>query len=254
MTLAAISRDGRDDVVLFLHGLGCAKENFEGLWRAPALARAALLAPDLPGHGASRDAPPSTWSMEGMAVAVQELLRARRLEDLRLHVVVHSMGGAVGLLLARQARFPLASFINVEGNLVGADCAMLSRRLAETDRSQFLDGKFTRLKARARAAEDPIIRAWAGWMDGCHAGALHASARSLVAWSDGGGLLEMFRRLSVPTAYVYGEHSANPQVLAHLESVPKYPIANCGHFVMIEKPDELAAAIGAVMARASAAP
>jgi pimeloyl-ACP methyl ester carboxylesterase len=250
MALATLSREGRGDLVLFLHGLGCAKENFAGLWDAPELSGAALLAPDLPGHGSSQGLPPETWSMEGMTAAVGGLLRDREVETLRLHVVVHSMGSAIGLLLAEQTELPLASFINVEGNLVGADCGMLSRRTADIDLEHFRDGKFTRLKARAREADDPIVREWAGWMDACPAEALHASARSLVAWSDSGRLLRLFHGLSVPTAYVYGEHSANPDVLAHLETVPKYPIAESGHFVMIDKPTELAAVIGTVMAQA----
>ena len=250
MTLAALSRDGDGDVVLFLHGLGCVKENFAGLWDAPELQDAALLAPDLPGHGSSRGSPSETWSMEGMTAAVSDLLRARKLHDHRLHVVVHSMGGAVGLLLAEQNAFPLASFVNVEGNLVGPDCLMLSRRMSETDLTQFRREKFARLKARARASDDPIIRDWADWMDTCDAEALHASSRSLVDWSDSGRLLRIFLKLSVPTAYVYGEQSANPDVLVHLAAVPKRLISDCGHFVMLEKPGELAAAIGLVMARA----
>ena len=51
MTLATMSRDGNEDLVLFLHGLGCAKENFAELWDAEELAAVSLLAPDLPGHG-----------------------------------------------------------------------------------------------------------------------------------------------------------------------------------------------------------
>lgn len=249
MTLATLSRDGCGDLVLFLHGLGCVKEIFAGLWDAPEFTGVELLAPDLPGHGSSQGLPPETWSMEGMTATVGDLLRDREMETLRLHVVVHSMGGAIGLLLAEQTEVPLTSFINVEGNLVGADCGMLSRRTAEMDLKQFRDEKFTRLKARAREADDPIMREWAGWMDTCPAEALHASARSLVEWSDSGRLLGIFHELSVPTAYVYGEHSANPDVLAHLASVPKYQIADSGHFVMIDKPAELASVIGTVMAQ-----
>jgi pimeloyl-ACP methyl ester carboxylesterase len=248
MTLATLARDGGEDLVLFLHGLGCAKECFAGLWDTAGLAGATLLAPDLPGHGASQGLPAAAWSMEGMTAAVGDLLRDHAAETARLHVVVHSMGGAVGLLLAEETPIPLASFITVEGNLVDADCGMLSRRTAEMDLKEFRDEKFARLKARARDADDPIVRAWAGWMEACPAEALHASARSLVAWSDSGRLLEIFQGLPVPTAYVYGEQSANPDVLAHLESIAKYRIAECGHFVMIDKPAELSSVIGAVMA------
>jgi pimeloyl-ACP methyl ester carboxylesterase len=247
-----MSRDGNEDLVLFLHGLGCAKEKFVGLWDAEALAVVSLLAPDLPGHGASQGLPPAAWSMEGMTAAVVDLLRDRATTSVRLHIVVHSLGGAVGLLLAEQSPVPLASFINVEGNLVGADCAMLSRRAAETDPKEFREEKFAKLKARARVSEDPIIRDWAGWMESCPAESLHASARSLVEWSDSGRLLELFLKLPVPKAYVYGAHSANPDVLAHLDSIPKVRIADAGHFIMVDQPAALAAAIAGVIAQTGA--
>ena len=86
-------------------------------------------------------------------------------------------------------------------------------------------------------------------MESCPAEALHASARSLVAWSDSGRLLEMFLELSVPKAYVYGARSANPDVLVHLDSVPKYRIADAGHFIMIDQPAALSRAIAEVIAQ-----
>jgi pimeloyl-ACP methyl ester carboxylesterase len=250
MTLAALSRPGRRDLVLFLHGLGCAKEIFAPLWRAPALDGMALLAPDLPGHGASQGLPLDSASMEGMAEAVRDLLRRRAGAGERLHVVVHSMGGAVGLLLAREPPIELASFVNVEGNLVAEDCSMFSRRTAETDLRLFCEEKFDKLKARARAG-DEILRQWAAWAQACPAEAFHASARSVVAWSDSGDLLDLFRALAVPKAYVSGQYSANPDVLAHLNAVTKYQIADCGHFPMLEKPSELARILREVMSAAA---
>jgi pimeloyl-ACP methyl ester carboxylesterase len=249
MTLATLSREGGKDLVLFLHGIGCVKENFAAFWEAPEFAGLALLAPDLPGHGASQGLPPESWTMEGMAAVLFDLVEAQVRDRRRLHVVAHSMGGAAGLLLAKQAPVPLASFVSLEGNLVAEDCGMLSRRTAEMDLELFTDAKFARLKARAREADDPALRDWAGWVAACPAEAFHASARSLVEWSDGGQLLDIFRALTVSKAYVYGEESANPDVLAHLEAIRQVPIADCGHFVMVEKPAELARVVWEVISR-----
>ena len=191
-----------------------------------------------------------------MAAALHDPIREHMSGIRRLHLVVHSLGGAVGLRLAEQDDLPLASFINVEGNLVAADCGLLSRRTAEMDPKQFRTEKFAKLKARARESEDPVVRAWAGWLDACSADALHASARSLVAWSDSGRLLGIFRALRVPKLYAYGTESANPEVLAHLDGAPKREIAGSGHFVMLDRPAALAAAIAEVIAqtRSRAAP
>ena len=62
----------------------------------------------------------------------------------------------------------------------------------------------------------------------------------------------MFLKLEVPKVYVYGEHSANPDVLVHLDSVPKVRIADAGHFIMIDQPAALASAIAEVIAQTGA--
>ena len=249
MTLATLSREGGKDLVLFLHGIGCVKDNFAAFWEAPEFAGLALLAPDLPGHGASQGLPPESSTMEGMAAVLLDLVEAQVRDRRRLHVVAHSMGGAAGLLLAKRPPVPLASFVSLEGNLVAEDCGMLSRRTAEMDLKLFKDAKFDRLKAQAREADDPALRDWAGWVAACPAEAFHASARSLVEWSDGGQLLDIFRALTVPKADVTGEESANPDVLAHLEAIAQVRIADCGHFVMVEKPAGLARVVWEVISR-----
>lgn len=248
MALETRVREGNSDLILFLHGIGCGKENFEALWEAPELTGPTLLAPDLPGHGASQDLPSESWSMTGMADAVAELLAPYTGRSMRLHLVVHSMGGAVGLILAQQPPVPVASFVNIEGNLIGSDCGMFSRRAAAMDLEKFRDEAFDKVKARARSSEDPIIHDWAGWLDACTAESLHACATSLVEWSDGGILLDMFLRISARKIYVYGEHAANLEVFPKLGPVPVHEIPDCGHFSIIEKPQAVADVIAKIMA------
>ena len=86
------------DLILFVHGLGCAKESFKSAWESTALEGFSLLAPDLPGHG---ETPTEPWGcrMEDYAAFLKSVVIARRWE--RLHVVAHSMGGAAALLLDR---------------------------------------------------------------------------------------------------------------------------------------------------------
>ena len=185
-----------------------------------------------------------------MTEAVRGVLRVYERTGKRLHIVAHSLGGAVGLLLAQDSPIPLGSFVNMEANLIAEDCALLSGRSAEMDLRLFRDEKFAKLKARARASDDPGLRAWALWVEACPAESFHASARSLVAWSQSGKLLEMYRALRVPTLYVYGERSAIPEVLTAVEGLPTYEVANCGHFIMLERPTELAVVLAGMLAQA----
>lgn len=250
LPIAALERRASParDLVLFLHGLGCVKESFAAAWETAALESFSLLAPDLPGSGDSPATEGFPCRMEDYADAVRALLDDYDFE--RLHIVAHSMGGAVGLLLAERGDLALASFVNVEGNLTGDDCGMVSRRAAQTPAGPFVAEKFPRLVARAGAAADPGTRRWAEWLGRTDARAFHRAAASLVEWSDGGRLLALFAALDVPKAYVYGQASANPAVLARLDAIRRIEIADAGHFVMADQPAAFLAAVARTVAPA----
>jgi pimeloyl-ACP methyl ester carboxylesterase len=236
------------DLVLLLHGLGCVKESFAACFAGDWLPGYSLLAPDLPGHGATGAPEGFSCAMEDQAAAVAALLAHCEYE--RLHIVAHSMGGAVGLLLVTRDNPRLASFVNIEGNLTADDCGLLSRRAASTPESSFVAENFAKIVARARDAEQADARLWGSWMAACDARAFHRSAVSLVAWSDSGRLLEIFKRLEVPKAYLYGERSANPPVLAALGDTPRTMIEGAGHFLMTDRPEAFLSAVDEVIRKA----
>lgn len=229
--LAFDYRDGGDTLVLFIHGLGCVKESFAGAFDEPGLSGYQLLAPDLPGHGAS---PPGPAGMEDHARALSRLLTRFRFS--RLHVVAHSMGGAVGLLLADGGDLPVTVFVNIEGNLAYPDCGLLSRRTAATPRQRFREQDFPRLVDATVKAPEPAIRMWGQWMAQADGMAFHESAESLVDWTESGQLLDLFRDLAVPKIFVCGGRSAVPEVLDMIKGISVKRFRDAGHFVMNEVP------------------
>jgi len=231
--LLDVPKDSPGDLVLFLHGLGCDHSSFAGAWAEEGLAGYSLLAPDLPGHGDSGIMKDLAYRLQDHAEIIHRLLEQLPFE--RLHIVGHSMGGAVGLMLAGHGDLPLASFINVEGNLLEHDCGMLSRRAAGTPEELFVSDKFARLLEKASQSEAADTYDWAKMAVRTDAHAFHRSAVSLVEWSDSGRLYEMFAALDVPKVYIYGEHSANTDVIAHLEGVHKIEIGDAGHFLTTDQ-------------------
>merc|ERR1712070_189782 len=115
--LTAIVEGSGTDVVLFLHGLGCCKENFHATIADPRLQGLKRIAVDLPGHGNSKQLGLGCCGMEAMADLVRKSLLEHASTGTALHIVAHSMGGAPGLLVAENPPFPVSSFLNVEGNL-----------------------------------------------------------------------------------------------------------------------------------------
>jgi len=239
------------DLILFVHGLGCAKESFSSAWETPILENYSLLAPDLPGHG---ETPIEPWGcrMEDYASFLKSVVVARRWD--RLHIVAHSMGGAAALLLDRFSNLPLSSFINIEGNLVAEDCAILSRRAAESRFEVFRDRDFKKLISKAALSKDPAIKAWVNWIQRCEPEAYHTACKSLVAWSDSGKLLDRYKKLTIPKAYVCGDKSAVPEVLAKLEDERCIQVEESGHFIMQEQPERLFCIIAKIIEEAAPKP
>lgn len=100
--------------VLFIHGL------FPAIYDSPA----GWVCPELPGYGANLAGPVTLQN-------AVEFLRERISKP--VHVVGHSIGGAIAVLLATQYPDSVASLINVEGNFTLKDAFWSSRLAAMTD-------------------------------------------------------------------------------------------------------------------------
>ncbi len=123
-----------------------------------------------------------SYTMEDQAAVLDRLLAA--LPPLPLHIAAHSMGGAVGLLLAPATMARVRSFANLEGNLIAADCGF-SRQVAGIPFAEYRDRVFPEQQAALRG--DPALR-----LDHTTATAVHRSSRSPVQWSDSGQLPARF--------------------------------------------------------------
>jgi pimeloyl-ACP methyl ester carboxylesterase len=216
-------------LILFIHGLGCSKESFDEAFGFSGLTRFQLLAVDLVGYGESSKPSDFSYSMEDQAEILRLLLDSTKPE--KVHIVAHSMGGAVGLLLAAGIKDRLGSFVNVEGNLIGSDCGLISRKAIGIPYDEFRDRMFGRVISRG-----PTL--WREMSEKSDAMGFYKSSESLVEWSDTEKLLEIFARLETTKVYVYGEQNSDMEILDRLGGIEKVAISGSGHFVMNDNPKE----------------
>jgi pimeloyl-ACP methyl ester carboxylesterase len=146
---------------------------------------------------------------------------------MKIHIVAHSMGGAVPLLFSNELYSSIISFANLEGNLIGADCEMLSRVIANAGYEKYRDELFE--KQKKDFAEIDELK-----FDETTPSAMYFSAKSLVEWSDNGRLLEKFKSLKCKKAYFYGEKNKSMEALNELNGIEKIMISNSGHSMMLE--------------------
>jgi len=244
VTVAASSspaEEGSGELVLLVHGLGCNKSAFNPVYTGQDQRR--WLAIDLPGHGQSPPVAAQRDLIGFYADLVSELVR--QLGHRTVHLVGHSMGGAVALLAANT--LPTGALVSIEGNLTGEDCGLVSRQIAAQSRSEFVRAGFAGLRERLLADAETGVRIWGNWIEHADPATVWEAAAALVTWCDSGALAARWPRMHRRT-YLWGERSGYPE---HLRSLlgpgGAHQIPFAAHFAMVDNPIGLADAITAAI-------
>lgn len=231
LELVANVRKAGKDLLFFVHGLGCSKDSFHHFWDRTDFEDYSVLAIDLIGFGESTKSESFSYTMEAQARVCAEILT--EFSDSNLHIVAHSMGGAVVLLLPEDILNGIMTFANIEGNLIGADCGIASRKIISVPPDVFESD----ILPEFRDMFNSLGEGYAA-IDSTSADALYRSAESLVAWSDSNELLEAFHALSCRKAYFYGDENADHPTVTSVGDVPKVKIERSGHFPMNDNPGD----------------
>jgi pimeloyl-ACP methyl ester carboxylesterase len=243
-TLSGARHHGTGRSVLFLHGLGSSSADIANAADHTKLRTYRIEAVDLPGHRSSR------WRMQNetdSVLACVDLLSDYVAEHIEgeLAIVGHSLGGAIGVLLADRLGERCRGFIDIEGNLIDADCSALS--LPTTARIdwerdelfQMIDGH---LAGNSIGGTQEYLDQYRNnvtdhreWV---------AYTRALVDHSAKGSLLQQFIALDCWRSYIYGADDP-PEVVGQLakHGIPATPIIGSGHWPMYAQSKDLYDAI-----------
>jgi len=243
-TLSGARHDGMGPTVLFLHGLGSSSDDIAGAVEHVDLGTYRIEAIDLPGHRSSRW---RTHNEHDSVLAGVDLLLDFVSEhiDGELAIVGHSLGGAIGVLLAARLGDQCRGFIDIEGNLVDSDCGALSRPTTarpDWDRDELFEMIDEHLARNPTGGTQKYLDTYRAnvtdhreWV---------AYTRALVDHSADGSLLQRYLALDCWRSYIYGADDP-PEVVEYLaeHGVPTTPIAGSGHWPMYANPSALHDAI-----------
>ena len=233
------SRVGGDQVLLLLHGLGCSSASFGAIWEHEAFQDYSIYALDWLGFGNSDKPEDFSYRLDEQAHSLERFLDS--LEHKSIHLVAHSMGAAIALLLPEIKLSKFETFINAEGVLIGEDCDV-SRMVSSVSQEDFEGKIFPSLLNLQNSGELYTF------YESTSLTGFHRSAASLVAWADSGRLLQRFKELETRKYYIYGSKNSSKAVLAKLDPIPKISIANSGHFMMNENSEGFLQAISQCLA------
>ena len=226
---------GEGDCIFFIHGLGCAKETFKDVWNFQDCGFS-ILTLDLVGFGNSPKSKKFSYEIKEQGKVCERVIKKLNLE--RIHLVGHSMGGAIALLLIEEIPEKIASFMNLEGNLIGEDCG-LSRKISDVSYKEYEEEMFDAIKREMRESDDEMSNFCREWMNKTNPWAHYHSSKSLVRWSDSRKLLDMFLNLKIKKTYIHGDKNYNFPILKLLKNkVKTISISDSGHFMMLENPEE----------------
>jgi len=119
-------RRGRKDAVVYLHGLGCSKNDFFEAVNSDKLQAHTLIAFDFPGCGNSPYPKDIKLGIDDLVEITHRTVSALPVDD--FVIIGHSMGGLVALLFVERYSEHVKGFINVEGILSG-NCRIRAEEL-----------------------------------------------------------------------------------------------------------------------------
>ena len=244
-SISSLVRTIGGELLVCLHGLGCSKEYFAGISSCRDLNRFSLLIPDLPGFGAS--AAPEGFSYNLAEVAEICRVLITNCDATNIHILGHSMGGAIGVLLAETLGAKVGGFANVEGTLIDQK-RRIDTRNDSLDYDQYRRIHLPAVIAVTALSEEKGRREWSKSLERSNPMALFRSMRSLDIWASSGRLIQSFNRMNCRKRYIVGEKNGRHPVIPYLQGIAVKIIPGSGHFPMIDNPSAFYAAVADVFA------
>jgi len=236
-------RPGRRETILYLHGLGCSKDDFLGATTADELEAYTLATFDFPGCGNSS-------YHENMALGIDDLVEITNIFVSRLTlgdlvVAGHSMGGLVALLYIEKYGKPVKGFISVEGNVASEDC-FISREVTQYTRAEFRGAGFRNLIQKLSRLKNRGYQKYVARLGNYSSSqAIFDYSPSLVDYSDNGNLIQRFTQLEIPKVFIYGSENKGFSYIPQLRErgCEVVEVSKSDHFPFYDNPGDYYRAI-----------
>lgn len=234
---------------LLIHGLIGSLRDLVPLFGAHGLQ---AHAPDLLGYGSLQQVVPSSITLANQVAHLAAWLSDRHIE--RVHLVGHSVGGAIAMLFATTYPTRVASVSSVEGNFSLADAfwsasvARMTPTEADTMLRQFRKNPAEWLARSAIDASANNLKTASELLANQPASTIQATARSVVEVTGRNDYLATVRALfegPIAVHLIAGERSKDGWNVPEwaFESAASITYLPGGHLMMVENPERFVAVL-----------
>lgn len=218
-----------------------------------ALPQTRVIAPDLIGYGRHQSLGAGGWTLQEQAAHLRDEIK--KVSDDRVHLVGHSVGGAVCALVAQHYPESVKSLTLVEGNFTLKDAFWSSQiaKMEDNDVEELLKGYRSNhqdwLKSSGVALSDWTSQLALSWLQNQSAFTVKEQARAVIEATKSSVYLEHLKDLfssGLPNGLIAGARSAEswdvPNWANDLCSM-RANIPNSGHLMMADCPVAYASVI-----------
>jgi pimeloyl-ACP methyl ester carboxylesterase len=245
---------GKGPVLLLIHGLGGSYENWAEVIE-PLSRTHTVIAPDLPGHGASAPGG-GDYSVGALAATLRDLLVA--LGHQRVTLVGHSLGGGVAMQFSYQFPEMIERLVLVSSGGLGPEVSLILRAAALPGADLFIAATaevgrrvgplvgraLSAFGLRPNADLEEVLRGYGTLVDPERRGAFLATVRAVIG--TGGQKVAATDRLylaqAVPVLIVWGADdriipvSHGKDAHDHIPGSRLVVFENAGHLPQVEEP------------------
>jgi len=237
-------RPGANGTILFVHGLGGAKDNFWDSLKIPELNDHCIIAFDNPGTGNSTYYDNHPLNIDDLVDITALFIERMKLTNFIL--VGASMGGLVTLHYLKRKSIPkVIAYVNIEGNLMAEDC-MFSSKVVAHPYEHFVNEVFPQTIDLMRHHESAGYRIIANNLElNTNVKSYYTYSFQTVEYSNTGELLEQYLKLNLPRLFIYGEKNEALSYLPKLRAagLKLESISGSDHFIFYDNPKGMYQAI-----------
>lgn len=236
LRIAVKFRKGAGISIVIIHGLLGCKEFYDKIWNIAEYRGFSILALDLIGFGNSSKPKKFSYDLADQAEICKLVIKKLDIDNINL--ICHSMGGAIGLLLYNKISNRIISYISLEGSMIKEDLT-ISRTASRFSYPEFRGKIFRRIIESIRNAKNQKKEFWDKWNFKGTSYVFYKSSKSLVKWCDSKKLLDIFNKLKIRKAYIFGSRNSGMPILSLIKHDSQLvKITKSGHFMMIDNPKE----------------